>query len=78
MLKCERSRHTRAIAPLELLRAGPGGGGVISPLDDPGRLLLRALPELAGRVAKRTGSDVDSDDGCERLCCKTKNTMVRL
>jgi len=59
--------HTRAIAPLELLRAGPGGGGVTSPLDDPGRLLLRGLPELAGRVANRTGSDSD-DDGCERLC----------
>jgi hypothetical protein len=69
-------RYTRVMAPLELLRGGPGG--VTSPLEDPGRLLLRALPELAGRDAKRISDAVDANGGSERLCCNTQKTMVRL
>jgi hypothetical protein len=66
------------MAPLELFRGGPGGA--TSPLEDPGRLLLRALPELAGREANRT-SDAAEPGGSERLCCgccNAQKTMIRL
>lgn len=72
-------RYARVMAPLELLRGGPGG--VTSPLEDPGRLLLRALPELAGRDANRTSDAAEPDSGSERLCCRcynTQKTMIRL
>lgn len=71
--------YTRVIVPLELLRGGTGA--VTTPLEDPGRLLLRTLPELAGRDAKRTSDTAEPDGGSERLCCgccNTQKTMVRL
>jgi hypothetical protein len=53
------TRHTRALALPELLRDS-GPGGVMMPLEEPGRLLLRG--RLVGRCSR--GS---SADGWERL-----------
>lgn len=59
------------MAPLDLLRVGPGG--VTSELDD--LELLFVLPELAGRETIRKSDDGVPDGGSERLCCLCCNTQ---
>lgn len=60
------------MAPLDLLRVGPGGGkwGALDDLE-----LLFALPELAGRETVLNSDDVVPDGGSERLCCLCCNTQ---